>query len=111
MSQTSDLLALGREAQEGTVVLPRDHGLGPTFPRMDVPSSRAAGAEITKILSEGELRVARLLVEGRSNREIAEALTLSPETVKTYVTRILRKLGAANRAEAVSRFLRLTETQ
>ncbi|WP_372787867.1 LuxR C-terminal-related transcriptional regulator [Paraconexibacter sp.] len=105
------LLALGREAQEGPVVLPRDHGLGPTFPRMDVPAALTSGPQVAKVLSDGETRVARLLVEGRSNREIAEVLTLSPETVKTYVTRILRKLGAANRAEAVSRFLRLTEQQ
>lgn len=102
------LLALAREALSGPVVLPRDHGLGPTFPRMDVPSSVPADTAVQRLLSPGELKVVGLLAEGRSNREIAESLTLSPETVKTYVARILRKLGAANRAEAVSLYLKLT---
>jgi DNA-binding CsgD family transcriptional regulator len=47
-----------------------------------------------------------LLVQGRSNREIADELILSPETVKAHVARILRKLGASNRAEAVSLIFR-----
>ncbi|MBE0428878.1 MAG: response regulator transcription factor [Thermoleophilia bacterium] len=40
---------------------------------------------------------------GFSNRKIAGQLFLSPETVKTYVSRIFRKLGAATRAQAVAR--------
>jgi DNA-binding NarL/FixJ family response regulator len=45
-------------------------------------------------------------VQGRSNREIADEIFMSQETVKASVARILRKLGAANRVEAVTTILR-----
>lgn len=54
-----------------------------------------------------ERDVLELLIDGRSNREIAHRLMVSPETVKDYVTRIMRKLDASNRVEAVSRYLRI----
>lgn len=103
-------LALARQSREAPVALPRDHGLGLTFPMMDV-AAVPTGERASALFSARELRVASLLAEGRSNRAIAEVLTISPETVKTHVARILRKLGAANRAEAVSRYLRLAETE
>ena len=60
------------------------------------------------VLTRRELDVLRLLVEGRSNREVAQALVLSAGTVKFHVNSVLRKLGAANRAQAVARYLALT---
>src|SRR5215204_3379585 len=51
-------------------------------------------------LSEREQQIADLLVEGLTNKEIAERLFLSTETIKSYVARILRKLGARNRVQA-----------
>jgi len=45
------------------------------------------------------------MMVGRSNREIGEELHLSPETVKTYVARLVRKLGASNRVDAVARYV------
>jgi DNA-binding CsgD family transcriptional regulator len=60
------------------------------------------------LLTPRELDVLALLVEGRSNREIGEALVLSGGTVKFHVNSILGKLGAANRAQAVARYLTLT---
>ncbi|HYF24206.1 MAG TPA: helix-turn-helix transcriptional regulator [Baekduia sp.] len=56
-------------------------------------------------LSAREREILDRLVLGRSNREIAQELVLAPDTVKGHVARILRKLGAANRVEAVSRYL------
>jgi DNA-binding NarL/FixJ family response regulator len=53
-------------------------------------------------LSEREIEVLALLVEGWSNAQIAVHLSISPSTVKFHVSSILGKLGAANRAEAVS---------
>jgi DNA-binding NarL/FixJ family response regulator len=59
------------------------------------------------LLTRRELEVLRLLADGHTNRAIADALVISAGTVKFHVNRILRKLHAANRAEAVSRYLRL----
>jgi DNA-binding CsgD family transcriptional regulator len=53
-------------------------------------------------LTPREAEIALLLTDGLSNREIAEQLGLSPETVKANVRRILRKLGAANRVAVAS---------
>jgi DNA-binding NarL/FixJ family response regulator len=57
-------------------------------------------------LSEREVQVVRLLAEGLSNRAIAETLFLSEATVKTHLVRVYRKLGAENRAAAVSEAVR-----
>ena len=53
-------------------------------------------------LTPRELEVLTLLGQGRSNGEIADALTIAPRTVKVHVQNILSKLGAGNRTEAVS---------
>jgi LuxR family transcriptional regulator, regulator of acetate metabolism len=59
------------------------------------------------LLTRRELEVLRLMADGNTNRAIADALVISGGTVKFHVNSILRKLHAANRAEAVSRYLRL----
>lgn len=56
-------------------------------------------------LSDRERQVLGLLAEGRSNRAIAEHLSLSEATVKGHVSRVLEKLGASSRLEAVVRAL------
>jgi NarL family two-component system response regulator LiaR len=53
-------------------------------------------------LTPREREVLALLVTGKTNPQIAEALTLSHGTVRVYVSKILAKLGASNRTEAVS---------
>jgi NarL family two-component system response regulator LiaR len=57
-------------------------------------------------LTERELAVLALMVEGLNNTEIAARLTVSPSTVKSHVSNVLSKLGAANRTEAVTLALR-----
>jgi DNA-binding NarL/FixJ family response regulator len=52
-------------------------------------------------LTPRELEVLRLIAAGLPNADIATALFLSPETVKTYVSRILAKLGLRDRVQAV----------
>ncbi|MEA2346349.1 MAG: hypothetical protein QOG62_136 [Thermoleophilaceae bacterium] len=94
--------ALMAEILEAPVSLPSDQGHGPTF----APGGRVdSGNRGRMVLSVRERQVAALLAEGRSNRDIARELVVSPETVKGHVGRILRKLNASNRAEAVARYL------
>lgn len=54
-------------------------------------------------LSERELEVLHELAAGRSNKEIAARLHVSPNTVKTHVARLFEKLGARRRTEAIRR--------
>ena len=56
----------------------------------------------THSLTPRALAVLRLLADGRTDKEIAEALSLSPRTVNHHVASLLAKLGVANRAEATS---------
>lgn len=63
------------------------------------PSAPADGHEPSP-LTPRELDVLRLVATGQSNQEIADALYLSPGTVKVHVTHILAKLGLASRAAA-----------
>lgn len=65
-----------------------------------VPSSRTSAAIPPGTLSERELEVLRLIVDGYSNPDIAKALYLSEHTVKTYVRGILNKLLVNDRVQA-----------
>lgn len=57
-------------------------------------------------LTSREADVLRLLVSGRSNRDIAGALDVGEETIKTHVAHVLAKLEVENRAQAVAEALR-----
>lgn len=54
-------------------------------------------------ITEREYEVLRLLASGRSNKEIANQLALSLNTVKTHIARLYEKLEAARRTEAILR--------
>jgi DNA-binding CsgD family transcriptional regulator len=76
---------------------------------------RAAGAELREAapvavaqLTAREQDVLELMAAGRTNGEIARALVVTEGTVKFHVKNVLRKLQVTNRAEATSRYLRLT---
>jgi len=54
-------------------------------------------------ISPRELTVLHELAAGKSNKQIAQALQVSPNTVKTHVARLFEKLEAQRRTEAISR--------
>ena len=60
-------------------------------------------------LTYQERAVLGLIAEGLSNRQIAERMRLSPKTVKNYVSRLLSKLGLANRTQAAILVTRLRD--
>ncbi|MFE6711009.1 response regulator [Streptomyces sp. NPDC057695] len=64
-------------------------------------TARPAREELVRSLTPRELEVLQHLAEGLSNAEIASAMHISSETVKTYVSRILAKLGLRDRVQAV----------
>jgi DNA-binding NarL/FixJ family response regulator len=53
-------------------------------------------------LTERELEVLRHIAEGNRNRDIAEKLFISEETVKVHIKHLMEKLGAADRTQAVA---------
>ncbi len=65
-------------------------------------SIRQQDASAFSELTDQELRVLALVTEGKTNRQIAQALFLGEGTVRNYVSNILSKLGVSNRAEAAA---------
>jgi LuxR family transcriptional regulator, regulator of acetate metabolism len=98
--------ALMKEGNEAPLTLPSNNGAGLVF-SLPFPASLPSG-RLCELFTERELSIVRELAAGRSNPEIAAKLQISIETVKTYVVRVMRKLGASNRAEAAVRYLQLT---
>ena len=72
------------------------------------PQPGVMAPALRDLLTRREVDVLELMVRGETNAGIARALVVAEGTVKFHVKNILRKLQAANRAEATSRYLRLT---
>lgn len=58
-------------------------------------------------LTPREIEVLQLLAQGLSNKAIADALVLSPRTVKTHLRHVYRKFGVSNRTSAALKSIRL----
>lgn len=63
---------------------------------------RRTALEGVESLTPGELRVVRLVAEGRSNRQVGETLFVSPKTVAMHLSNAFRKLGVSSRHELAS---------
>jgi DNA-binding NarL/FixJ family response regulator len=68
----------------------------PRRARRATPTSEGGGVEA---LSARELEVARLIVDRRTNAQIAEELFVSPKTVETHVRHLFEKLSVSSRVE------------
>ncbi|MEU0546984.1 response regulator transcription factor [Micromonospora sp. NPDC005979] len=91
-----DLLALVRVAAAGHTVLS-----AVAADRLVAQTARSQRArDLLLSLTEREVEVLESLGAGRSNQQIARRLHLSEATVKGYVSRLLVKLGCANRTQA-----------
>ncbi len=86
-----------REELAVTVAQVLSDGAGRRVPRRSVGDGSGAPA-----LTEREMQVLTGMSRGRSNSEIGRELYLSEDTVKTHARRLFRKLGAADRAQAVA---------
>ncbi|MEW2353643.1 AAA family ATPase [Spirillospora sp. NPDC029432] len=76
--------------------------------RIDLADGTAAREEPVPLgLTDRETEVLRLITAGRSNRQIAERLFISPKTASVHVSRILAKLGVRTRGEAAAAAHRL----
>ncbi|UXU75502.1 MULTISPECIES: response regulator [unclassified Paracoccus (in: a-proteobacteria)] len=98
--------ALGREALidslrrmwQGERVTPESYQPG-------IPAEDAARAELARrfaSLTPQQMRILRLICQGRSNREIGQELGIAEATVKVHVTAIMAKVRARRRAQAVT---------
>ena len=80
--------------------------MGVLAPAEPVPGGDA-GVNHREALTRKELEVLARLAEGRSNREIADALFVTPATVKSHLAHIYVKLGVTGRQEAMARAVAL----
>jgi len=76
---------------------------GASPPPQPPPREERPEGSLPKPLARRELEVLRLLARGKTNQEIAQRLGLSALTVKTYVQRIIGKLGVSDRTQAAVR--------
>ena len=63
------------------------------------------------VLTQREIEILEWMQKGMSNSEIADILSISQLTVKNHVQKILRKLGANNRTQAVAKGISLSITR
>ncbi|SCK19847.1 two component transcriptional regulator, LuxR family [Streptomyces sp. WMMB 714] len=95
-----DLIGLVRVASEGHTVLSAAAARRLVTASVDSHSARDRAAALVESLTEREAEVLACLGEGLSNAQIAARLHLSEATIKGYVSRMLDKLGCANRTQA-----------
>jgi len=97
-AETSDLIKAVRVVGKGEVFL---------YPTMaqklvsDYLQSQEDDSDTSASLSHREKQVLKLLVEGYSNKQIAEKLVVSPSTIYTHYSNLLNKLGFTSRHELI----------
>ena len=90
-----EIIAAIRQAAAGEMLWSRDN-----LRRVSHTQSSTRGSDLDATLTKRENEVLKQLALGLSNKEIAQALDISYETVKEHVQHILRKLSVADRTQA-----------
>jgi len=101
ISKSADAATIGssvRTVLRGEVALPP--GLGPEVEPAAEPVALDVAQRVAQLTPQ-QFRVLGMLCAGRLNKQIGEELQITEATVKAHMTVILRKLGAANRTQAV----------
>ena len=104
---TKKVILAIRRVQEGKVYL-GDRLAATLAERLITGAPVAPGSPVSQ-LSDRELEVFRLLGQGRTTRQIAEALHLSSKTVQAYYVRMKEKLGLENSSELLREAIRWEE--
>jgi DNA-binding CsgD family transcriptional regulator len=95
------------ELHDAEIALARREPDAPEVARTGAAIFRRGDSRLEGLLTAREREVLELMAGGATNTQIAEQLVIGEGTVKSHVKHILRKLRVSNRAEAVSRYLRL----
>jgi DNA-binding CsgD family transcriptional regulator len=103
--RTSIARAAARLTEEADRIAAAAIGLDVEYHHRVEPPTIAPDSALAATLSDRERQVFERLVLGASNAEIADELVITVETVKTHVKRILRKIGAINRSEAIALYM------
>lgn len=112
MYELTDAARASMDAEEIEIatLLDRDFGDGPAQEsEAAAPLRAAAVADVRDLLTRRELEVLELMADGETNVRIAERLVISPTTVKSHVSCVLRKLCVTSRYEAVAYYVRLQQ--
>lgn len=98
------LLACARELHPTDSA--RRHGAGTDGPDAPGDAEQPAAQDV---LSERELEVARLVLQGKTYAEIGEAIFISPRTAEHHIAHIRRRLGATSRSEVIAKLRMLLQ--
>jgi DNA-binding NarL/FixJ family response regulator len=98
-SDIDELVTAIRLVRRGNTYFSEDLASEVDIPRL-IAEARAAEPRMSRLTSREE-EVLQLVAEGRTGREIAEQLVISPKTVESHVANLLAKFGARNRVDLV----------
>jgi DNA-binding CsgD family transcriptional regulator len=93
-----------RDAIEAALAAFDELGAGSWAEKARGELGKISGRRRDEGLTPAEQRVAALVAEGRTNREVAATLFLGERTVESHLTRVYSKLGVRSRAELASKF-------
>jgi LuxR family maltose regulon positive regulatory protein len=104
IGQLLSMVTGGANSEQTNDVRKFAHHLLTLLEKRKVPARASSGSQSAKKrLTVRENSIIEFIAKGKSNKEIARALGVTPETIKTHVKRIFSKLSAASRAQAVVR--------